>query len=85
VAITLIAQRAPWWLRRTGVLHIGTTTSVIVMTGNHWILDAVAGLVLAVTVDLAVAGVFRLSRSRAQGGGQAADPTRLAGVTPGAG
>ncbi|MEN3360123.1 MAG: hypothetical protein V7637_4105, partial [Mycobacteriales bacterium] len=42
VAITLIAQRAPWWLRRTGVLHIGTTTSVIVMTGNHWILDAVA-------------------------------------------
>jgi hypothetical protein len=64
VAVTLIRQRAPRWLRRAAVLHIGTTTSVIVMTGNHWILDAVGGLTLTLTVELAVAGIIRLYRSR---------------------
>lgn len=59
VAFTLIRQRAPRWLQRAGVLHIGTTTAVIVMTGNHWILDAVAGLALAVAVELAVLAVLR--------------------------
>jgi hypothetical protein len=59
VALTLIRQRVPGWLRRAGVLHIGTTTAVIVMTGNHWILDALAGFVLAIAVELAVLGVLR--------------------------
>jgi diacylglycerol O-acyltransferase len=59
VAVTLIQQGAPAWLQRAAVLHIGTTTAVIVMTGNHWILDAVAGLTLAVTVELVVAAAAR--------------------------
>jgi hypothetical protein len=50
VAYALLAEGAPRWLARSGVLHIGTTTAVIVMTGNHWVLDAVAGAVLAVLV-----------------------------------
>lgn len=63
VAITLLGQQVPRWLRRAGVLHVGTTTAVIVMTGNHWLLDAFAGTAVAVTVELAVAGVWRLRRA----------------------
>jgi diacylglycerol O-acyltransferase / wax synthase len=59
VALTLLHQRVPFWLSRGGVLHIGTTTAVIVMTGNHWWLDAVAGAALAVMVDTAVRLLFR--------------------------
>jgi diacylglycerol O-acyltransferase len=69
VAVTLLSQRVPGWLSRTGVLHIGTTTAVIVMTGNHWILDAAAGLALALTVELGTRFVFRrvqLHQARAE-------------------
>lgn len=59
VAYALIAEHAPGWLARAGVVHIGTTTAVIVMTGNHWVLDAVAGALLAVLV---VPAVLRLLR-----------------------
>jgi hypothetical protein len=59
VALTLIQQGAPVWLQRAAVLHIGTTTAVIVMTGNHWLLDAVAGLALALAVELGVHGAVR--------------------------
>jgi diacylglycerol O-acyltransferase len=64
VALTLIRQRVPRWLRRTAVLHIGTTSAVIVMTGNHWFLDALAGLMLAVAVELGVTAVLRAQRAR---------------------
>lgn len=50
VAYAVLTERAPGWLGRTAVLHVFTTTAVIVMTGNHWLLDAVAGVVLAVLV-----------------------------------
>jgi diacylglycerol O-acyltransferase len=63
VALTLLGQDLPRWLQRAGVLHIGTTTAVIVMTGNHWLLDAFAGAALAVAVELAVAGAWRLRRT----------------------
>lgn len=61
VAATLIAQNAPPWVRRAAVLHVGTTTAVIVMTGNHWLLDAVAGVAVAAVVDRAMAGAFRVA------------------------
>jgi diacylglycerol O-acyltransferase / wax synthase len=64
VAATLIAQRAPWWVRRAAVLHVGTTTAVIVMTGNHWILDATAGLALTVVVELVATAIMRARRDR---------------------
>jgi len=85
VAITLIVQRAPWWLRRTGVLHIGTTTAVIVMTGNHWILDAVAGLLLTLTVELVAAAVFRRVRARARARDEGGSRAELADATAGPG
>jgi len=59
VAYALLSSHAPHWLSRAGVLHVGTTTAVIVMTGNHWVLDAVAGAALAVLV---VPAVLRLLR-----------------------
>lgn len=59
VAYALIAAGAPRWLARAGVLHVGTTTAVIVMTGNHWLLDAVAGAALAVLVLPAILRVLR--------------------------
>jgi diacylglycerol O-acyltransferase / wax synthase len=59
VALTLLYQRVPFWLSRGGLLHIGTTTAVIVMTGNHWWLDAAAGAALAVTVDTGLRVLFR--------------------------
>jgi diacylglycerol O-acyltransferase len=62
VAATLIAQDAPRWIRRAAVIHVGTTTAVIVMTGNHWLLDAVAGVAVAAVVDLTVAGAFRVRK-----------------------
>jgi diacylglycerol O-acyltransferase len=61
VAYALLTEHAPRWLARSGVLHVGTTTAVIVMTGNHWVLDAVAGAALAM---LAVPGILRLSAPR---------------------
>jgi hypothetical protein len=66
VALTLIGQR---------VLHIGTTTAVIVMTGNHWILDAAGGLLLATAAETGVRLAFRWvrSRHRARAGGAAGD------------
>jgi diacylglycerol O-acyltransferase / wax synthase len=59
VAIVLVVERAPILLRSAAIGHVGTTTAVIVMTGNHWLLDAVAGLALALTVE----GVYRAWRS----------------------
>ena len=62
VAATLIAQGAPRWLRWAAVLQVGTTTAVIVMTGNHWLLDAIAGVAVAAAVDRAVGAAFRVGR-----------------------
>jgi diacylglycerol O-acyltransferase / wax synthase len=59
VAYALLTEGAPRWLARSGVLHVGTTTAVIVMTGNHWVLDAVAGALLAVLVVPALLRVLR--------------------------
>jgi PAP2 superfamily len=65
VALTLIRQRVPRWLQRVSVVHVGTTTAVIALTGNHWWLDAVAGAALAVAVDSGVARVRLPRRARA--------------------
>jgi diacylglycerol O-acyltransferase / wax synthase len=55
MTIALIVAGAPRWVCRLAVFQVFTTTAVIVMTGNHWILDAFAGAVLALTVE----GVWR--------------------------
>jgi hypothetical protein len=44
-----------WWLQASSAAHVMLTFVVIVATGNHYVLDAVAGLVLA-SVCVAVVG-----------------------------
>jgi diacylglycerol O-acyltransferase / wax synthase len=43
-----------WWLQSISGLHVALTFLVIVATGNHYVLDAVAGFVLAVVCVAAV-------------------------------
>jgi hypothetical protein len=61
VLIAMYAQR--WWVRTLGVLYPITTTLVVMATGNHYLLDALAG---AVTMA-AGAGLMLLLRSRTKG------------------
>ena len=44
-----------WWLQSASAAHVALTFLVIVATGNHYVLDAVAGFVLAV-ICVAVVG-----------------------------
>ncbi|GIG20462.1 hypothetical protein Cch01nite_11860 [Cellulomonas chitinilytica] len=46
VSIVLAALARRWWLKVLAFGYVATTTSVVVLTANHWVLDAVAGVVL---------------------------------------
>ncbi len=48
------------WVRRLGPLHVAVTALVVVATGNHWLLDVVAGL----AVLAGAAAVVRALRAR---------------------
>jgi hypothetical protein len=52
-----------WWVRTLGVLYPVTTTLVVMATGNHYLLDALAGAV----VMAAGAGLMLLLRHRTKG------------------
>lgn len=41
LVIWILAPR--WWMRALGLLHPFFTVTAIVVTGNHWVLDAVGG------------------------------------------
>jgi len=43
VSIVLAALARRRWLKVLAFAYVATTTSVVVLTANHWILDAVAG------------------------------------------
>jgi len=43
VALSLRRWTRATWLRSAGWLHAGLTALVVIVTGNHWILDVVAG------------------------------------------
>ncbi|EPJ41607.1 hypothetical protein STAFG_1338 [Streptomyces afghaniensis 772] len=45
VVIAVLARR--WWIKALGLLHPLLTLSAIVATGNHWVLDAVGGALVA--------------------------------------
>jgi hypothetical protein len=61
VAIVLLARRR--WVRVFGVAHPAATLVVIVATGNHFLLDAVGGM-LALGVGYAVLWVAAVIRGR---------------------
>ena len=61
VLIAMYARR--WWVRALGILYPIMTTLVVMATGNHYLLDALAG---AVTMA-AGTGLMLLFRQRAKG------------------
>jgi hypothetical protein len=62
VALLLVRR---WWARVAWVLYPALTVTVIVSTGNHYVLDAVAGAVVTVIAAAAV-GLLRVPRSQAR-------------------
>lgn len=47
VVILVLAPK--WWMKALGLLHPLFTVAAIVVTGNHWVLDAVGGAVVVGT------------------------------------
>jgi membrane-associated phospholipid phosphatase len=54
VAIVVVLMVRVWWVRVLCLLYPLVTVTVIVSTGNHYILDAVAGLAVALVAAAAV-------------------------------
>jgi hypothetical protein len=59
VSIVLAALARRRWLKVLAFLYVATTTSVVVLTANHWVLDAVAGAVLVGTCWVVAARAHR--------------------------
>jgi DhnA family fructose-bisphosphate aldolase class Ia len=57
----LYPQLRRWWSRALLIAYPFTITLAIVVTGNHWILDAVAGVV-ATGVAYAIGGIMTVER-----------------------
>ncbi|WP_114423658.1 phosphatase PAP2 family protein [Nocardioides houyundeii] len=47
----VVARTGPRWLAVCAALHAALTTFIVVVTANHWWLDAVAGVLLLVAAD----------------------------------
>ncbi|MCF1595465.1 bifunctional glycosyltransferase 87/phosphatase PAP2 family protein [Streptomyces muensis] len=60
IVIVVLAPR--WWMKALGLLHPLFTVTAIVVTGNHWVLDAVGG---AAVVGLGFGMTCLLSGPRA--------------------
>lgn len=62
-----------WWSRLLFGIYPVATLFAITVTGNHWFLDALGGLVV-IAAGMAVAWVVRRLRVRAEVGGRGATP-----------
>jgi diacylglycerol O-acyltransferase len=76
-ALGLVLLSSRVWVRALGVAHVAVTIAVVLATGHHFVLDALAGFVVAV-------GVFALSRAlperRSSAGGNPASARGDQGV-----
>lgn len=63
VALVLWTSRRRW-VRWLGVLHPLLTLAAVLVTGNHWYVDAAAGTALTLAVALAVRLLWPLSPAR---------------------
>lgn len=61
LVIAIIAPR--WWMKALGLLHPFFTATAIVVTGNHWVLDAVGGA-MVVGGGFGLAYLFQGPRAR---------------------
>ncbi|PAZ13160.1 hypothetical protein CLM62_26350 [Streptomyces sp. SA15] len=64
LVIAIIAPK--WWMKSLGLLHPLFTATAIVVTGNHWILDAVGGA-MVVGAGFGLAYLFQGPRARTTG------------------
>ncbi len=64
VALTITAMTGLWWVRALGWTHVALTVTVVVVTGNHYLVDVVAG---AATVGVAWAVAPLLAVRRVPG------------------
>ncbi|MGW4543392.1 bifunctional glycosyltransferase 87/phosphatase PAP2 family protein [Streptomyces chartreusis] len=62
LVILILAPR--WWMKALGLLHPLFTVTAIVVTGNHWVLDAVGGAAV-VGAGFAVTYLFQGPRAKA--------------------
>ncbi|MGW1545093.1 bifunctional glycosyltransferase 87/phosphatase PAP2 family protein [Streptomyces sp. NPDC002309] len=62
VVIAIVAPKA--WMKALGLLHPALTVVAIVVTGNHWVLDAVGGA-LVVGAGFGLVYLFQGPRARA--------------------
>ncbi|WP_171112113.1 MULTISPECIES: bifunctional glycosyltransferase 87/phosphatase PAP2 family protein [Streptomyces] len=62
VVIAIVAPKG--WMKALGLLHPTLTVTAIVVTGNHWVLDAVGGA-LVVGAGFGLAYLFQGPRARA--------------------
>lgn len=60
IVIALLVRRR--WLKVLAFAYVATTTFVVIATGNHWVLDTVAGAVLVLACWWFAARQDRLSR-----------------------
>ena len=66
-ALGLVALWPRPWVRALGALHVLLTAVVVIATGNHWLLDLVAGfgtLIAGVLLQRALWRAWRLRRRR---------------------
>ncbi|MFJ8631063.1 phosphatase PAP2 family protein [Streptomyces sp. NPDC093568] len=63
LVVLVLAPR--WWMKALGLLHPLLTVTAIVVTGNHWVLDAVGG---ALIVGAGFGMAYLLRGPRAAGG-----------------
>ncbi|MET9828846.1 bifunctional glycosyltransferase 87/phosphatase PAP2 family protein [Streptomyces sp. NPDC006385] len=63
LVILVLAPR--WWMKALGLLHPLFTVTAIVVTGNHWVLDAVGGA-LVVGAGFGVTYLFQGPRARTE-------------------
>ncbi|MFF8177249.1 bifunctional glycosyltransferase 87/phosphatase PAP2 family protein [Streptomyces chartreusis] len=61
LVILILAPR--WWMKALGLLHPLFTVTAIVVTGNHWVLDAVGGAAV-VGAGFAVTYLFQGPRAK---------------------
>jgi hypothetical protein len=65
LAVPMIRMARSRWVRALWAAYAPAVTLVVVITANHWVLDAVAGAVVAAVAALAAQTLFARARPQA--------------------
>ncbi len=78
VGIALVRETRSWWLKTPGVISPAIVLFAVVVTGNHYVIDAIAGGILAVA-SLMLAPRVQAMLVRARGAMAPAPRARMGG------